>query len=1347
MTNWIMNRMGFVNFWLYDEEVFHFANGRLLLRGSNASGKSITTQSFIPFILDGNRSPERLDPFGSRDRKMDYYLLGNGERDDSTGYLFMEFVNQESGQYKTIGIGLRAQKGKNMSFWGFNIKSGKRIGFDFNLYKEVGKQKIPMTRQELKNVLADGGDIVENQGEYKKMVNDYLFKFPKIEYYEQFVNLLIKVRAPKLSKDVKPTMVYSILNESLQTLSDEDLRAMVDAMEKMDDIEIRLQGMKQAYKDVNSICTEYDKYNKYMFYKKSNNYINSKDEATSYRKKLNGIEKNINEERVNLETENKYFESINMEFMQLKSEKSSLNCVDIETAAQDLETYKQQINKEQVRLKEKEKYLNEQLEKSKKSRREYDEIKNQVEDLKYEIDKKIVEIDDIDEFINFTNHSIYKSDISTNKDINIIEKNFKHDISIYTNTIKDARRALKLLNEIEIKYDEAVEKTACQNAEKEKVIDQLEKSEKIENDVRDKIIEEYYIAKKNNNEFIMDDDMLGNIVKMISEYKGSSDALKIMEYKNKIYNNYNTKLEQEKHKIKTQLKSLKKERDELEKELSEIKEQGDPTPNRKAKTIEARKALQKLNIPFTPFYELIDFKGDLSESEKSLVEEQLIDMGILDALVVPKDYKDKISDLMKDMSDCFISINTDTPAESINELKLADEGSVFSDEVEHILKHISNNMENSNLAICKNGMWKIGSLVGNSVVTNDARFIGVKARKENKERIIKEIENKIVCKNEEIDEQKTKLEIVQEKINLLKIEFEKLPLLTDLEAAIEIRKELELSYNSVKKKLQELEDEEKEISEKFRICKNEALNKCSNLPFKRTYEEYEEAVNSVIEYTEKFQNIINIVHKISSLESSALSKLETIENIEESIDEISSDISNIRLSISNLNSKIKGLNDYLDSPETKALAQKIKEIEAKIVNLDEEIREYIKKIEKSKNNINHLEEKLTEVRNLYEQASKKENTALKYLEEEISLGLTDNIISENIKKENINNMDIKKYESEKTSSDIIASLNKVFNQHLSSLTQYAPRTEGKFEDGDYDFIRSRQCIIFTWQGKELSPGLFKKELAESIENIEMLIMEKDRELFENILSDTLSKKLYVTIQESRKWVQDMNRLMKNIDTSMDLKFSLSWKGKPIQSENEMNVDELEKMLFKDKKLLTREDIERLSTHFRNKINTGKKLAIENEDIINYTELVRNALDYRQWFEFGLHFQRGDLPKKELTNNEFNKFSGGEKAMAMYVPLFAAISAQYQKSSPDCPRIIALDEAFAGVDEKNISSMFKLVEDLNFCYIMNSQALWGCYETVTELKIAELQRPMNSDVVTVIFYDWNGTERILDDTHI
>ena len=149
-------------------------------------------------------------------------------------------------------------------------------------------------------------------------------------------------------------------------------------------------------------------------------------------------------------------------------------------------------------------------------------------------------------------------------------------------------------------------------------------------------------------------------------------------------------------------------------------------------------------------------------------------------------------------------------------------------------------------------------------------------------------------------------------------------------------------------------------------------------------------------------------------------------------------------------------------------------------------------------------------------------------------------------------------------------------------------------------------------------------------------------------------------------------------------------------------------------------------------------------MINYMELVREALDYRKWFEFRMFYKRGEETKKPMTNAAFNRFSGGEKAMAMYVPLFAAVHAQYKKAeNEEHPRMIALDEAFAGVDDKNISSMFELVHKMDFDYIMNSQSLWGCYESVKGIKIAELHRPMNSQVVTVIRYMWNGHERILD----
>ena len=54
-NSWRLNRAGLINFWYYDQQEFEFAEGRMLLRGSNGSGKSVTMQSFIPLLLDGNR--------------------------------------------------------------------------------------------------------------------------------------------------------------------------------------------------------------------------------------------------------------------------------------------------------------------------------------------------------------------------------------------------------------------------------------------------------------------------------------------------------------------------------------------------------------------------------------------------------------------------------------------------------------------------------------------------------------------------------------------------------------------------------------------------------------------------------------------------------------------------------------------------------------------------------------------------------------------------------------------------------------------------------------------------------------------------------------------------------------------------------------------------------------------------------------------------------------------------------------------------------------------------------------------------------------------------------------------
>ena len=273
---WRMNKLGFVNFWLYDWEEFPFSEGRLLLRGENGAGKSVTTQSFIPFMLDGDLRPYRLDSFGSKDRKMSYYLLGE-DKEESTGYLYLEFIKPEHRLYRTLVVGLRARRSSSsVESWGFCLSDGRRIGAgpeDFALFETKGSQHISLTRQEVHNRFGDGENWVERGSDYKQMVNRMLFGCAEMEQYDRLLRLLIQLRKPKLSKDFSPRLVQEILNASLQPLSEEDIAPMVNSMEKMDTIQHRLEALGQSLQEARQLRNEYTRYNQYMLGKKAHYYL------------------------------------------------------------------------------------------------------------------------------------------------------------------------------------------------------------------------------------------------------------------------------------------------------------------------------------------------------------------------------------------------------------------------------------------------------------------------------------------------------------------------------------------------------------------------------------------------------------------------------------------------------------------------------------------------------------------------------------------------------------------------------------------------------------------------------------------------------------------------------------------------------------------------------------------------------------------------------------------------------------------------------------------------------------------------------------------------------------------
>jgi hypothetical protein len=94
-----------------------------------------------------------------------------------------------------------------------------------------------------------------------------------------------------------------------------------------------------------------------------------------------------------------------------------------------------------------------------------------------------------------------------------------------------------------------------------------------------------------------------------------------------------------------------------------------------------------------------------------------------------------------------------------------------------------------------------------------------------------------------------------------------------------------------------------------------------------------------------------------------------------------------------------------------------------------------------------------------------------------------------------------------------------------------------------------------------------------------------------------------------------------------------------------------------------------------------------------------------------------------------------------VPLFAAASSHYKSAgNPHAPRLIALDEAFAGVDDDSRAKCLGLLATFDMDVVMTSEREWGCYPQVPGLGICQLARQDGVDAVLVTPWQWDGRER-------
>lgn len=1347
---WKMNRIGFVNFWLYDEEDFEFVNGKLLLRGQNASGKSITTQSFIPFILDGDRTPSRLDPFGSSDRRMEYYFLGEEGKEESTGYLFLEFKKESTEEYRTIGIGQRAKRGKPMDFWGFVILDGQRIGVDLQLYKEIGSSKIPLDRREMKTALGEENFFTVSQSEYKKAVNQYIFGFRKAEQYEQFIKLLVKVRAPKLSKEFKPTKVYEILNDSLQTLTDEDLRAMVDAMEKMDEIQESLEMLKRAFEDIKIIRNEYTRYNQYMLAKKAQAYMTMKKKCESEQERLVEQEKKQQEAEEFQKNKTYLLEELEKQKILKMTERNGLLDTDLEEIDRKLEQAVSEQKEAAGKAKHWENKIQECKEKIWQGQRRMDEIQGKLEQIQKELLDAKEELEENQEILQWERHKEVVQIIESERYEESVE--IVKGLELLKKLLTECKTTISEYEKVSREYDEAAKQLEELGNRKREDEQALENAQETVLDCMDTWITDLYEAEKCSLQWKPKQEVLQKAEEKIREYQSALDAEKVQELLRVDYESQRQVLLDAKGNLEYENTIWKRELKQAEEALAHFQNLEELEPARDANMEKSRVLLRETGISAVPFYKTVEFAESLDERACARLEAQLEKMGILDALVVSSDDFQNLLDRCPGFLDTVLYVkeygNSDFDGLTVNE----ELETGLKESVRRILSNIYEE-ERHGQSIClgKDGRFCQGVLAGKAEKDGSAEFVGVLARKRRKEQKIQELTEEIWRISKSTEAVEKEIARVQRQLEQLQKEYQKLPGFVKLNTALDrenkCRIRLEMTCEEWEKKVTQKRKLEQEKNGKYQ----KMLQKCKPFPYGRTQEAYEEVSEALEEYGYIWQEIRQKLLLLKNEQINYRAEKDRVDQTDQMMDDAFGEHRSYRKKVEECEIRIRQWEEYLNSPEIVEKAGRLKQLKQELEEIEMNMEKLKKALTILEERLRVLREEMPELKERLQKTIMTETALRTYFEEELALKLV-------FDREGLGLSDCAKKAAEvlresdknREPTDMLQALHQVYLRHNGSLINYGTSLEECFEAPETALelaagaVRKRVRVISVWNGKKVSLEEFYRILKQAIDETELLIQKKDRELFEDILSQTISRQLTDRIAESRKWVSDMSQLMKEMDTSMGLIFSLDWKPSKAENDQELDTVQLEQILLRDHTLLTMEDIEKVAAHFRSKIRMGKQKLEESGSMINYMELVREALDYRRWFEFHMYFRRGEGERKLLTNSAFNQFSGGEKAMAMYVPLFAAVNAQYKKAeNEDHPRIIALDEAFAGVDDKNISSMFELVHKLDFDYIMNSQALWGCFETVKGLRIAELSRPQDSKIVSVIRYTWNGRERILD----
>lgn len=260
-ARWRLHRAGIQNVWHYWDAEFVLTGGRMVLRGTNGSGKSRALELLLPFLLDADR--RRMDSSGSAAVNLDRLMkVGGSESGNRVGYLWLELAHAEAGgeadRYLTLGAHLRwsAATGAVRVHW---FITERRVGHDLPL---LDGDRQALSREDLGRLI--GTEQVTDSAEtHRERVRAQVFGLVDAraeERFEGLTQLLHTLRSPDVGNRIDEGRLPALLSDALPPLSQATLDAAGAKLDEISETRALQDRLERSTADLETFLAAYRRY-------------------------------------------------------------------------------------------------------------------------------------------------------------------------------------------------------------------------------------------------------------------------------------------------------------------------------------------------------------------------------------------------------------------------------------------------------------------------------------------------------------------------------------------------------------------------------------------------------------------------------------------------------------------------------------------------------------------------------------------------------------------------------------------------------------------------------------------------------------------------------------------------------------------------------------------------------------------------------------------------------------------------------------------------------------------------------------------------------------------------------